>query len=135
MPGRPRTRRKKEFADIIEQARPLAETQLQHLKDVTIASLRDVLVAARSESISSIKRLAWLRDNARAEVVQFSAAVALLDRAWGRPHQMVITKDITENDTVALDALTAEELEIFERLLAKAGAAKVVPPTLDQAAA
>ncbi len=86
----------------------------------TAATLKDVMVAARGESIGSINRLAWLRDHADNQVVQLSASVALLDRAWGRPNQSVaVSHNDTERSALDLSRYTSEELLILERLLAK----------------
>lgn len=48
---------------------------------------KDVVDLARKEGPASIKKLAYLRDNAETEAVQKAAADSLLDRGFGKPTQ------------------------------------------------
>jgi hypothetical protein len=55
----------------------------------------EVVELARMESAASIARLAWLRDNSTSDAVQLAASVALLDRGFGRPPQMIATQNLS----------------------------------------
>jgi hypothetical protein len=48
---------------------------------------------AKEHTPDAIKKMRWLMDNAESQGIQLAAAIALYDRAWGRPRQTIELKD------------------------------------------
>jgi hypothetical protein len=72
---------------------------------------------ARTHSLPAIRKLAYLMEHAKQEALQFAAAVALLDRAWGRPPQAV---QVSAQHTAQVTYHSSEEIRqvILKRGLA-----------------
>ena len=72
---------------------------------------------ARTHSLPAIRKLAYLMEHAKQETLQFAAAVALLDRAWGRPPQAV---QVSAQHTAQVTYHSSEEIRqvILKRGLA-----------------
>jgi hypothetical protein len=72
---------------------------------------------ARTHSLPAIRKLAYLMEHAKQETLQFAAAVALLDRAWGRPPQAV---QVSAQHTAQVTYHSSEEIRqvILQRGLA-----------------
>ena len=85
----------------------------------------DVLAAAREVSVAAIGRLNYLAHHAKAENVRLQAAVAILDRAWGKPHQAIAVAQIKAHPTMPIgpESLSAGDLRELRQIVARASLA------------
>jgi hypothetical protein len=77
-----------------------------------------VMALAREQTIQAIRVLSELMLEANSESVRLNAAVAILDRGWGRPVQAFQVDGNFANRK--LNELSNEELAAFEKRLANA---------------
>jgi hypothetical protein len=77
-------------------------------------AIREVQELARAHTVTAIEKLAEIAENGKSESAQIAAAVALLDRGWGRPAQTLhATHTLDERD--AAELTYAELMEIAGR--------------------
>ena len=84
-------------------------------------ALQELVALARAETLPTLKKIVWLRDNADDQRVQLAAARELFDRAWGRPTQPLAgdpEHPLQHRHAVDLSQLCDEHLAALEALAA-----------------
>jgi Family of unknown function (DUF5681) len=82
-------------------------------------ALHELVELARAETLPTFQKLVELRDQADDPRVQLAAAREILDRAWGKPTQLLggdPEQPIRHEHQVDLGALTDEQLAALESL-------------------
>jgi hypothetical protein len=81
--------------------------------------VKELVELARAETLPTLKKIVWLRDNADDQRVQLAAARELFDRAWGRPTQPLAgdpERPIRHRHDLDLSTLRDEHLAALEAL-------------------